>query len=235
MKSARLATLIAAALAFSSAANASPITLVHFDFEDSDRVADTVDPGLLAAPVMTDGSGFAAIAAGTGIGTFASSTGIFFDQTDYSNISSDAQTNMTNGLYFEFTLQADPGKTFSISSVGFESGRTGSGLSNVFIYSSADDYASSVASTGNMSSSGQWFQAGPADTSGNPALQDLTSITFRLVSGANPNTSGTNRNIFYDDVIIQGTVIPEPGSLALVGVAGVLMMLTRRGGHGRVN
>ncbi len=61
-----------------------------------------------------------------------------------------------------------------------------------------------------------------------------TEVTFTFVAnyGVTSDFSGggnnVNRNAFIDDLTFTGIIIPEPGSLALLGLGGVLMLRRRR-------
>lgn len=79
---------------------------------------------------------------------------------------------------------------------------------------------------------------GQQSTNVNLALSGLTGLTDTTVTftfngqfGVNPDfTSGNDqtRQAFLDNLTLTGTVVPEPGSLALLGLGGMCMMKRRR-------
>jgi hypothetical protein len=66
------------------------------------------------------------------------------------------------------------------------------------------------------------YVLGPVN--GPAALDNLANVTFRLTSQVTSATAGTDR---VDNVVIEGTVIPEPASLVLL-ILGGLTTLRRR-------
>ena len=64
--------------------------------------------------------------------------------------------------------------------------------------------------------------------SGVAALQDLTdeTVEFRFLLG--DDSGASSRIHVLDNIVLEGTVIPEPGSLALLGLGGLLIARRRR-------
>jgi len=142
--------------------------------------------------------------------------------------------------YFSFTLTADAGYTFDMTSITFGLGRSGTGPRQWQWRSSADNYASALAAiapvTGVTASGGvmttldttasTW--TGNVLTLSGAAFQGLSSITFRLYGYNAEATAGTGG--------LQGPLsfagftetIPAPGAVALLGVAGLIGSRRRR-------
>lgn len=66
------------------------------------------------------------------------------------------------------------------------------------------------------------------DLSSLPLLDTTETIEFRLAFGDNRGGGSNVMGHYVDNVIIEGAVIPEPGSLALAGIAGLGMLARRR-------
>lgn len=57
------------------------------------------------------------------------------------------------------------------------------------------------------------------------ALNDQANVFFRIVVPGASSASGNHR---YDNLVVQGDLIPAPGSIALVGLAGLVAGRRRR-------
>jgi hypothetical protein len=232
-----LSTALAAGmgLALGSSSAAAPITLAEFNFQDSDRIADTTAPGVFNTPTFVDGTGFAQ--SPSTFGSIDGSIGIRIDQTDdvYEdnvgpNLSGNPDVNVqtTNGYYYEFALVADPGQVLNLDSFAFEATRSGSGLAGAALYTDVDNFASKVVNIGNFGQAN--WAPGSTDVSTDAAYQGLSSITVRIAYGGtgNPDFSGSNRFLYVDDVVVTGEVVPEPASLALLAAGGLCLLPRRR-------
>jgi MYXO-CTERM domain-containing protein len=92
-----------------------------------------------------------------------------------------------------------------------------------------DDYTvleNSVANGGNWNATTSFPNYVFAPVAGPAALDDQATIWFRLSAQvAGSTTGGTNR---VDNIIIEGTAIPTPGALALLGLAALTARRRRR-------
>jgi hypothetical protein len=151
------------------------------------------------------------------------------DYITWSRAAGSAQTDvlgvLADSTYFSFTLTPDAGKSISIDSISFD-GAAGTAepsdrqfylLSDKTTYTSGNVLSSASTVTGspllpyNTTTFDQNFSV---TLSGNSAFQNITdSVTFRLYI-ATPTNS---QNIGFDDITVNGSVIPEPGSYALLG------------------
>lgn len=127
--------------------------------------------------------------------------------------------------YFTFTLT--PTESMSISNISFYLSRNSNGIDSWELRSDAngDNFTTTLGSgNGVFQDSGggtAWTLA-----SHDVTLTDLTApTTFRIyIWAATGNGSGNGR---IDDVSVTG-VVPEPGSMALIGIGGLLVTCRRR-------
>jgi hypothetical protein len=63
-------------------------------------------------------------------------------------------------------------------------------------------------------------------TAGTPRLQAVDSMLFRVAGTAAPGTSGNG--FYFEDFAIGNTIVPAPGAVALLGVAGLVGSRRRR-------
>jgi hypothetical protein len=151
------------------------------------------------------------------------------DYIAWSRNAGSAQTTavgvIADNTYFSFTLTPDAGKSITIDSISFDvaAGTAGPSDRQFYLFADKSGYLS-----GNVLSSASTVIGSPLlpyntttfdqnfsiTLSGNSAFQNITdSVTFRLYI-ATPNNS---QNIGFDDITVNGSVIPEPGSYVLLG------------------
>ena len=135
--------------------------------------------------------------------------------------------------YIGFTLAADAGYSFDITSISFGLGRSATGVRQWQWRSSVDNYAAALTDYSNL-------QAGLTNTSGvltntdtngswtaklnlsGSSFQALTTVTFRLYGYNSEATGGTG------GLQTSLTFVPAPGAIALLGVAGLVGARRRR-------
>jgi hypothetical protein len=177
--------------------------------------------------------------AGAGLGNSSASTSVAVAEA------------ITDGNFLTFTLT--PGSAFSLTSITFDKGRL-TGNSNdlrILVTSSLDDsyngrmpLTNSGASLTNVLESNQTSEisaitAGAGQSWGTnsnvsvdlsaPMFQNLVApITFRIYAFNLGTDAGNNANqLFFDNIVVNGTVIPEP-SAALLGFTAILGTALRR-------
>jgi len=181
---------------------------------------------------LTFGS-FTAVGTGTNVNTNPGATGRFvFDNwplgstvpSGTTTVSTDTYSLMTGDInlneYYEVTLTPTSGYSISLTTIGFDVRRSGTGIRNYSVRSSADSYAAnlpaSVGTSTNLSVVGSdiffWnFDATATSSNQLGSLVTLTGltpftnfsspITFRFYAW---NAEGTGGNFSIDNVTING-------------------------------
>ena len=137
-----------------------------------------------------------------------------------------------NDVYIQFTITPGSGYTFSLESLSLLAGRSAASSTRQWgFYTSATGFVTPVlfddvfATRGSSSMSSEG-----GSLAGEPLLQDISSaLTVRIY--VNPGTGGSanaGRRLDLDSITLNGTVIPEPASLMLLGMGGALLMSRRR-------
>lgn len=141
------------------------------------------------------------------------------------------------GGYFSFTLTPAAGQTLNLSDLQFDvanGANSGAGLYRGYVLrSSLDNYATDLAAadpTGIPTTyvEGATMQHITADLSG-ASFQGLTSgtpVTFRFYAWLT-NASGA-RAVDFDNITVNGGLVPEPASLAMLVLGGLGVLVRRR-------
>lgn len=199
---------IAAVLLLASGPQASAATLVSWDFNDDDGVADALAPNVTTSDFLA-GVGLSAVV----INDHAAARGW--------NPSGSAAGALTNGDYWTFTLTSTPGYVFDLSALQFDQWRGSAGPV-------AFQVSVGTTLTGTAGSSATTPAAYSTDLS---SFTNLSSVTFYLAAWSAANNGG-NANWRIDNVVLTGDVravdqgcqqdcgtpVPEPASLALLGL-----------------
>lgn len=140
--------------------------------------------------------------------------------------------------YLQFTLTASGGSFLNLTSLEMNGEASSTGANDVAVFTSIDGFiaGSQIASVTGVAGATGGFDT---DASGFGApinltdakYQGLSSIIFRIYGYNSTSGAGvTNfRNLSGNDLIINGTVVPEPSTgIMLLGGAGILLMLRRR-------
>jgi hypothetical protein len=230
---------IGAAVASVGSAGAAVITEWNFD---SQTVPGTGGP--FTADVIAPNVTVSQIAGGPGTAIPASTLGfaVFNDSlapasASYSlQIGNNATNNskalaISNGVYGGFTLSANAGYTLDLDSITFYAWQGGTSVTprRFFVQYSLDGFATNTEIVADTTSA-----TGPATaplTTGNFGLTGLTSnqtVTVRIYDYV--NGTAANRNVRFDDIVINGSItgIPEPAGVALLGFGLAGACLRRR-------
>lgn len=139
--------------------------------------------------------------------------------TNGDNVYTNYTGSLDTSIYYEFTVTPNPGTTYDLTGITFRVQRSGTGVRNYAIRSSADSYTSNLTASINPANTALEVVAGDiffynADATGGqngstitltgPSFTGLTGpITFRFY-GYNAEAAGGNFSI--DDVAISGNV-----------------------------
>lgn len=136
--------------------------------------------------------------------------------------------------YWSFTVTTTVGTLLNLDSLTFRYGGSTDITSNIFVRSSADGFTNNLAFS---TSDTVLTYTVPGGTTGSfapdptsiplPGHQNLSAITFRIY-GYDTTSSANTSGVRLDDVILNGTVIPEPSTLLTLTTASLLLLPCRR-------
>lgn len=211
-----------ASLAIAASASAQ-VTITQWNFEAQTFAASTGTgtASLIGGTTSTFATGFA------GSGTFALNATTFAAQ---------GTGDRTRGVQFS-------GSTANYDSItlSWNQRHSNTSANTVAVFATADgvtwtevqlfSFTPAASGTGDT-----WYQR---SVTLDASYADQANFGFRIVAAFAPGTStylasrststyGTTSTLRFDDVTISGTLIPAPGAVALLGVAGLLGSRRRR-------
>jgi len=167
----------------------------------SDTLLATTEAADVTAGDITNGSLTAMVPEGNLLSTYSASG------------ATSAATAVANNSYFYITLTADSGKRLNLTSLTFKIAKGGSsGTRGGVVRSSVDSYVDSLYSE-DVTTVWPNFADITVDLTG-ANYQNLSEITFRLYT----YTPSTDTSMEWDDVTINGTVVPEAGTFWITPV-----------------
>ncbi len=205
--------ILMASLLALPAANAA--TIAEYTFDSDDLVATSVASGMTADDLATPNAA----------NTFAFNDNdggrrLDVGNPDYQETDTAA---ITDGQYITFGVQATGSNTLNIDFISFDHSRTSSAPRATALYASFNGGSfSKIGSNANNSNSSN------LTTYNRPLGTDFDSVTsadFRLVFFDDNTNPGIAR---YDNIIVDGAVVPEPTSALLATLGGLLCMTRRR-------
>ncbi len=240
MKKSKILSLFAAAFVLGATASHAAV-LVGYTFgteTGSATLAPTTQESGITGTSITPNTGTTALVS-SGV-TFTNSSAStanaslpFINRLDGHTVSGTPPTGVgivDNPNYFSFTVTADstevPDANFSITDLQLDFGPGGStarGFTAAFAVNGSSTFTQigTVSQTGGGATSTTFTRflfAAPAT--------NVTSAEFRFFTFAQ---QATGRAMFYDNITVNGEVIPEPTTFAmLLGGFGTLLMLRRR-------
>jgi hypothetical protein len=199
--------------------------LVNYSFTAGSAAPTTQDANVTATNATWTGLSGATFSPGTG-GAYAPANAV--------------PTSFSTGAYLSFTITADPGFTLNLDNLVFDlgAGMNTSGTytvnTNVRSNAEASDFTTDLtmtpgpvttASVSNTTGSGTTWLTYTVDLSGTD-FENLTSITFRFYP--TDNQSGSNQWARYNNITLNGSVVPEPASALLLTLSLVGLLVFRR-------
>lgn len=205
-----------AALALATAAPADAAVIVKYEFTDASLAPTTVATGFVASDVtsLAANNGFTIAATG------GNPDGHIRDKGE--NATNSDALAVSSGEYFAFTITPNAGWSFDPVDLTLDT-RTGETWDPkiVFVRSSQDSFATNVDALSDQDNT--VFVARSLSLS---SLADVTAanpLTLRIYS----RTSNNVRYLDFDNIAVNGVVVPEPASVGLAAV-GLLGLLWRR-------
>lgn len=137
---------------------------------------------------------------------------------------------VTNDVAGTFTVTVSDGKFLNLDSLDFvfeSSNAVADDSFAIHLRSSVDGFGSDIASVTRTNTVGT-TTTNESFSLNIPALQGITgSIQFKLFLVSNADAS-THYTRVRPDVVLRGAVVPEPGSIALAGLATLCVLMRRR-------
>ncbi|OPZ24372.1 MAG: hypothetical protein BWZ02_02856 [Lentisphaerae bacterium ADurb.BinA184] len=222
---------LAGVIALLSLAASTPAALiVEYRFTSSSYSPTTQHPLVTADDAFDDvmwGGGI------TGMRGITASAGVGDSFSLYTR-STGVDSSITPTDYVGFTLAADPGKTLDLTDVAFYyTFNGGTGYTATFtLRSSLDGYTADLAQFVKPSSSGGynagWTSTGPIALGS--AFGNIASVGFRIF--LSDDVESNTYSLRLDNLTVNGEVIPEPASAALLGLVALAFLRCRRPAHG---
>lgn len=231
-----LATLTLGALAAGTPdpASAATITLVQYSMGGTAATTEAAD---VTAGALTAGSALTVFNTGN---TFGQPTApILGANPNDSLIGETAGTGIVNAAFtennfFSFTITPGSGLELNLDELTFLAARVAtSGVRSTGVRSSltgttnleALELTAIVGSTNTSGGTIPLWETITVDLSSNPVFQNIDStVTFQIAVASDANF----RAIAFDDITITGEVVPEPSSLALLGLGCLLVARRQR-------
>lgn len=212
--------LLSVLIAFLACISARAAVIVEYQLlSPSTYLQPTVvDPDVTASNLSTNNTTFAytsvvlnepAIKVGTSVG----------------QATADLGTTLANSTYFSFTVTPDAGESISFDSLTLNVASAGPSTRSFYVFSSIDGFTTSsplLSITYNATSSS--YNQYSIDLGSLSGFSDVTTPTeFRIYI-----QEASGGLIYFSEMSLTGTVVPEPTSVTLLAAGGILCAIYLR-------
>lgn len=222
-----VALAVVAAAAWTGVAIASPVMIANYGFT-SDNYSSDAEPNSVAQTFVYNTHGTRSTSTRSAVKTYA-------------DVAANSEAfSLTANESFEFTVVPSAGYKLALNDLAFTSSVNVTNLTSTsfngafFVRSSLDGYSTNLASFTQPYDPMNFVARGVALS--DSSFKDIRSaVTFRIyVYETGSGSSSAFDGLRVDNVVLNGevTLVPEPMSLGLVGLAG-LGLLARRSGARR--
>ena len=215
----RLSQFTLSAVVAASACTAFGDTLANFAFETNIPTAST---GADSGPFTADAG------AGSASGHHAGAATAWSSPAGNGSAHSYSSNTWAIGDYYQFATSATG---YTAITIQWDQNRSSTGPATFDLQVSTDNVNYTTISAGYTVLTVTWSSGTPQPTSSfapvsaGVAADNAATLYFRFVAASAPTSSGgTNR---IDNVVISGTPVPEPASLALLAIGGLLAIRRR--------
>jgi hypothetical protein len=207
------------------AASANADVLANYSFDGSVRTSFDTNSETTASP-FSDGPGFASLLDATR-GNSAPSISVDTAQTD-GNTNAAA---VTANDYFTFTITPAGGFALNLTNLSIDyANYTNDGTFpaiSFFVRSSINNFSANIGSTVNVTAASAGAFANTSFNLTGAAFQNVTTpIEFRIY--VQDGIADPDRGILLDNIILNGTAVPEPSTYAMIGLGATLLVGMQR-------
>lgn len=139
---------------------------------------------------------------------------------------------VTANDYYGFTITPDAGASLSLTTLSYDFSRSGTYSGRIFVRSSLDGFTSTIHTNDLPTSTNTLGAATPINlTAGFANLTEAVTFRFYFADNSASLTDvDTNAGTVYrlDNFILEGSVVPEPGSTLLLGLGAAGFLIRRR-------